>query len=241
AYTCRGCVRSLFEWDWPAAEEDFRRALALNSAYPTAHHWYAINHLVPRARFQEAAEALHRALALDPLALAIRTSLGMKSYFEGRYDDAVEQLLKTIELDQRFGLARLFLGATYTEQSKYADAHPELEAAIRLSGPTPEVLAAVGYLHGRSGDTEAARTVLDRLRRLSSERYVSPARLAQLHLGLGETEEGLTMLEQAHEEHAADLAWIGVRPVFASIRGEPRFVTLLQRMGLAAETRRSPR
>ena len=236
AYTCRGCVRALFEWDWPGAEADFQTALSLNAAYPTAHHWYAINHLVPLGRFREASESLHRALDLDPLALAIRTSLGMTFYFSGRFDEAASELSKTIELDERFGIARLFLGATYIEQSRYVDAHSELEAAIRLSGPTPEILAAVGYLHGRSGDATSARVVLDNLQRIARDRYVSPARLAQVHLGLDEHDEAMDLLERAHAERAADLAWIAVRPVFGSVRTTSRFMALLERMGLAAVT-----
>jgi tetratricopeptide (TPR) repeat protein len=98
AYTCRGCVRSVYDWSWSNAEDDFRRAIAANASYPTAHHWYAINHLVPLGRFSEALEELRRALELDPLALAIKTSVGMTSYFAGRYDVAARELSKTIDL-----------------------------------------------------------------------------------------------------------------------------------------------
>ena len=232
AYACRGCVRSVYDWSWSDAERDYRKRSALQPAYPTAHHWYAINHLVPLGRFEEATDELRRALDVDPLALAVKTSLGMKAYFAGRYDEAARELLKTIELDDRFGMARFFLGATYTEQFKYAEALGELEAATRLSGRSPEILAALGYLHGLSGNVAGARESLDDLRRLSGERYVSPARLAQVHVGLGERTEALDRLEEAHAERAADLAWLGVRPVFASLRTEPRFLALLKGIGL---------
>ena len=233
AYACRGCVRAVYDWSWSDAEQDFRRAIELKPSYPTAHHWYAINHLVPVGRFDEATEELRRALELDPLALAIKTSVGMKCYFAGQYDDAVRALSKTIELDESFGMAHFFLGATYTELSRYPEALAELETAIHLSGRTPEILAALGYVHGVSGDVTAARGVLDELRRLTNERYVSPARLAQVHVGLGERMEALQRLEEAHAERAADLAWLNVRPVFASLRGEPGFRTLLKEMGFA--------
>jgi TolB-like protein/Flp pilus assembly protein TadD len=232
AYTSRGCARSVYDWAWSDAECDFRRAIDLNPSYPTAHHWYAINHLVPLGRFAEAGDALRRALDLDPLALAIKTSVGMKSYFAGQYDDAVRELSKTIELDESFGMARFFLGATYTELRGYAEALKELEAATRLSGRNPEILAALGYLHGVSGDLDGARSILEELRRLADERYVSPARVAQVHVGLGERAEALDRLEEAHAERAADLAWLGVRPVFGSLRDEPRFTALLKEIGL---------
>jgi serine/threonine protein kinase/tetratricopeptide (TPR) repeat protein len=237
AYACRGCVRSVYDWSWSDAEDDFRRAIDANSSYPTAHHWYAINHLVPLGRFQEAHEELNRALELDPLALAIKTSVGMTSYFAGHYDVAAQELSKTIDLDQGFGMAHFFLGATYTEQGRYVEALQELEAAIRLSGRNPEVLAALGYLYGVSGRIDDARSVLDELVQLADDRYVSPSRLAQVHVGLGERAQALDQLEAAHAQKAADLAWLGVRPVFASLRAEPRFVTLLSKMGLAASAK----
>jgi serine/threonine-protein kinase len=237
AYACRGCVRSVYDWSWADAEGDFKRALELKPSYPTAHHWYAINHLVPMGRFGEATEALHRALALDPLALAIKTSLGMKCYFAGQYDEAVRLLSRTIGLDDGFGMAHFFLGATYTELGRFPEALDELETAIRLSGRSPEILAALGYFHGVSGNVEGARTVLGELKQVADTRYVSPVKVAQVHVGIGEHREALARLEDAHTERAADLAWLGVRPVFASLRTEPRFAGLLTQMGLAASAR----
>jgi TolB-like protein/Tfp pilus assembly protein PilF len=232
AYTCRGCVRSVYDWAWDDAAHDFLRAIELDPSYPTAHHWYAINHLVPQGRFDHATDELRAALRCDPLALAVNTSVGMKSYFAHQYDDAVKELKRTIGIDATFGMARLFLGATYTEQEKYSEALDELEAAIRLSGRSPDILAALGYLYGRSGEVARAREVLEELKQIARARYVSPAKIAQLHVGLGERAEALKELEAAHDERAGDLAWLGVRPVFATLRDEPRFSALLGTIGL---------
>jgi Tfp pilus assembly protein PilF len=237
AYTCRGCVRSVYDWSWEDAEHDFQRAIALNPSYPTAHHWYAINHLVPRGRFDQATEELRSALNCDPLALAIKTSLGMKSYFAGQYDDAVRELKRTIGIDGSFGMARFFLGATYTEQGKFSEALEELETAVRLSGRSPDILAALGYLHGRAGDVDRARSVLNELTQVAGTRYVSPAKIAQVHVGLGERAEALARLEEAHKERAGDLAWLSVRPVFASLREDSRFIALVNQIDLGAAAR----
>ena len=230
AYACRGCVHSVYDFAWSDAEADFLRAIEMQPGYPTAHQWYAINHLVPRGRFDEATAALQRALELDPLALAIRTSLGMKSYFAGHYDQAVRELKKTIDFDSGFGIAHLFLGATFTEQGRYTDALEELVIARRLAGRSPEVLAALAYLHGLSGDVNAAREALGELARLACQRYVSPVRIAQAHVGLGEHDKALDLLEKAYAERAADFAWLTVRPTFANLRGTPRFAALAARL-----------
>ena len=233
AYACRGCVRAVHDWAWAEAERDFERAITLMPGYPTAHHWYAMNLLVPMRRFEEATTALRRALTLDPLALAIRMSVGMLHYFAARYDEAAAELSKTVDLEDSFGMAHLFLGATYTEQAKYPEAHEELQKAIRHAGRTPEILAALGYLHGVSGNADAARNILDELTRLRAERYVSPERLAEVHSGLGERADVFERLEEARTERSAELAWLAVRPVFARLKGEPDFGALLSTMGLS--------
>jgi len=233
AYTCRGCLRSVYEWAWADAERDYLKAIALNPSYSTAHHWLAINHLVPLGRFDEATGALRVALTLDPLALAVRTSLGMKCYFAGQYDEAVRELSKTIELDAGFGMAHFFLGATYTELGAFDDASRELEAAVGLSGRSPELLAAVGYMYGRSGDATRARLVVKELEQLARSRYVSPAKIAQVLAGIDERDTALARLADAHREHAADLAWVAVRPVFQNLHNETGFVQLLQALQLA--------
>jgi serine/threonine-protein kinase len=237
AYACRGCVRSIFEWAWSDGERDFQRAIAIQPSYPTAHHWYAINHLVPLGRFDEADRQLRLALGLDPLALAIKSSLGIKAYFAGQYDEAVRELTKTIELDRSFGIAPFFLGLTLAEQAHYQQALIEIASASRLLGSTPEILAGLGYVHAVAGNRNEALTVLDQIRELSAQRYISPARIAQVYAGLGETSAALDCLERAHAERAADVAWLRVRPVFASLREEPRFTALVAKSIPAAPAR----
>ena len=234
AYACRGCLRSVFEWAWTDGEGDFLKAIELDPSYPTAHQWYAINHLVPRGRDDEATAQLRQAVNLDPLALVTRMSLGMASYFAGRYDQAIDTLLRTIQLDSGFGMAHAFLGAAYLEQGRHNDARDHVDAALRICGRTPEIIAALGDLQARCGDVEGARTSLQELARTSASRYVSPGRMAQVHVALGEHTRALDLLEEAVAGHAADLAWLGVRPVFANLRGEPRFVALLGKLGLQA-------
>jgi serine/threonine-protein kinase len=234
AYACRGCVRAVIDWAWASAEEDFRRAIELSPGYALAHHWYAINLLVPVGRFGEAIASLHRALDLDPLALPVKTSMGMQYYFSRRYEEAVQELTRTLDLDEHFGTAHLFLAASLTELARYDEARGEFRDALRDSGDSPEILAGLGYLYGVSGDAENARATLDRLTTLASDRYVSPVRLAEVHVGLGDAASALELLQQARSERAADLAWAAVRPTFARLHGEPGFEQILREMGLTA-------
>jgi serine/threonine-protein kinase len=234
ALTALGCLAAVYDWNWTEAERLFRQAIALNQNYPTAHHWLALNVLVPLRRFQEAQDELHRALERDPLSRAVTTSMGMAAYYSERYVDAVDGFGRTLELDDAFPLAHAFLAQTYTELGRHDEAVSSAEAAIQLSGANPEIHAAAAYVYGRAGQVEKARTLLDRLAALAQTRYVSASLLAQAGVALCDVNATLDWLEQACEQRAADLAWIAVRPAFKPLRSEDRFRALCERMGFVA-------
>jgi eukaryotic-like serine/threonine-protein kinase len=232
-----GCIAGVYEWNWPDGERQFRRAIDVNPANPAAHHWYAINHLVPLARFGEANEELQRAADNDPLSMPIRVSVGLLRYFARAYDEAERELRDSLELDAGSVPGRLFLGLTLVELARGDDALRELETAAQLSR-SPEIVAAMGYAAARGGQSAIARRLLDELLALSRERYVSPSLVAQIYAGLGEVEPALEWLEHACNARAADLAWLAVRPVFDVLRPQRRFTAMLDQLALAPEAGR---
>jgi serine/threonine-protein kinase len=225
------CVTAVFDWNWRGAEAGYRRAIMLNSSDPVAHQWYAINHLVPLQRFDEAAEQLRLAKDADPLSTPIRVSGGIFSYFAHRFDEAEHQLRESLELDAGSSTARLFLGLSLVERGRHDSAIRELDVARELS-PRPEMTAAVGYAYAKAGDVSGAHRALDDLHKLAGERYVSPSLIAQVHAGLEETRTALEWLERARECRAADLSWLAVRPVFDQLRREPEVARIIAALGL---------
>jgi|KBSSwiStaDraftv2_1062776.scaffolds.fasta_scaffold03054_6 serine/threonine-protein kinase len=232
ALTALGCLAAVYDWNWTEAERLFRQAIAVNQNYPTAHHWLALNVLVPLERFQEAEHELQRALERDPLSRAVTTSIGMAAYYSNRYTDAVDGFTRTLELDDAFPLAHAFLAQAYTELGRHEEAMASAEAALRLSGANPEIHAAAAYVYGRAGDTQKARTLLDGLVTMAQGRYVSASLLAQASISVLDVNTTFERLEQAYQQRAADLAWIAVRPAFKPLRSEDRFRAVCERMGL---------
>jgi serine/threonine-protein kinase len=230
-FATSGCIAAVYDWNWPEGGRYFQRAIELNPTHPAAHHWYAINYLVPLGRFGEAAAHLQRAVAADPLSMPIRMSVGLRSYFARRYVDAERELRESFELDPGSVTGRLFLGLTLVELGRFNEALPELEMAGQLSR-SPETVAALGYASARGGNADRAGTLLGELLDAATQRYVSPSLVAQIHAGLGETGPALDWLEKASEARAADLSWLAVRPVFDTLRHEGRFATLVGRLGL---------
>lgn len=223
ALTALACVRSVYEWDWLTAEEEYRRAIDLSPNYPLAHHWYAANFLMPLRRFEEARGELERAQELDPLAPSIAASFAVLELFEGRLERAAEACKKVIASSPGFWLAHYFLGCTFQELGSNDEAIASLEKARTLSADSVDAAAALGQAYAAAGRADDARAVLNDLLARAAHDYVSPMRLAQTHLGIGETEEALSCLERAVEERAAGLVWLDVQPVFKGLRGDPRF------------------
>ena len=228
AHTSLACVRALYEWDWPAADALFRRAIAYNPQYATAHQWYAMNCLVPTGRFQEAQAELDRALALDPLSLAVHISVGLRHFYARDLAAAAAELEKTLKLNAEFGAAYYFLGHAYIAMGRYDEAVAPLERAVGLQGGSAETMAAQATAHALAYQRPQAEALLADMERRAREAYVSPALVAQVHLGLGDHAAALDRLEEAAARRAADVVWMKVHPIYDTIRGHPRFRKLLQ-------------
>ena len=232
AHTSLACVRALYDWDWAAADAGFRRAIAQNPQYATAHQWYAMNCLVPQGRFDAARPELEKALALDPLSPAVNTSMGLLHFYERQLASAEGTLRKTLDLNPDFGTASYFLGHVHIAMGRHDDAVPELERAVSLQGGTAETIAALATAHALAHHGEAAEGLLAELRDRSVRTYVSPALLAQVLLALGDQETALQRLDEAAAGRAADLVWLKVHPLYDWVRGHPRVRTLLGTMRL---------
>jgi len=232
AHTSLACVRALYEWDWAAADAGFRRAIAHNPQYATAHQWYAMNCLVPRGRFADARAELERALELDPLSLAVRMSVGLCHFYERELASAAAALRETLELKGDFGTAHYFLGHVHIAMGRYDDAIAALDRAVTLQGGSAETEAALATAHAFAYHRDEAERRLGELEQRSRASYVSPALLAQIHIGLGNPEAALERLEEAAALRAADVVWLKIHPIYDCVRGHPRFRALLTQLNL---------
>ena len=230
AHTSLARVRADYDWDWPAAEQEFKRALELNPNYATAHHWYAL-HLMAMGQFEEAAAEIKRAQQIDPLSLSISASTGLPFYWSRRYDEAIEQFRRTLELDLSFALAHVLLGQAYAQKGMFDEAIAELSRARELDDTT-RARAILGYTLAVAGRRDEAARILNELQDLASQKYVSPYFRVLIHTALGEQDQAFEWLEKACEERSEWLVWLKVDPKLDSLRSDPRFASLVQRVGL---------
>jgi TolB-like protein/DNA-binding winged helix-turn-helix (wHTH) protein/Tfp pilus assembly protein PilF len=225
-----------FEWDWPAAEKEFRRAIALNPNYSVAHHRYGW-FLDYMGRREEALAEMKRAQELDPLSLIINTNVGSALYYRGEYDLAIKQWQNTLELDPTFPPLRWWLARGYFAKGLREDGLRQLELTAKLSNGNPSLLAELGYSYAQSGKTSEARRILAELHQKEKEGYVPPYRIAALYSAVGEKDQAIKHLEEAYQEHDWAMLFLNLErnTFFKSLRSDPRFQALLRRMNFPQE------
>ena len=90
AHTAFGRVLTVHDFDFTAAEQEFRRAIELNPAYAVTYERYSIV-LHCQGRWEEAFARIRRALELEPLNLNFSASYGFLFVYTRKYDDAIVQ------------------------------------------------------------------------------------------------------------------------------------------------------
>jgi len=229
AHTSLGLISKYYDWDWVAAEREFKRAIELNPNYETAHMWYA-SYLVAMGRSDEAIKEAKRALELDPLSLILNAAVGSVFGLARHYDDAIEQLHKTLEMNPNFLQARVWLAQTYCQKEMWKEAIAEVQKAASIAGDMPLVLGYLGWIYGLSGQTNEALKILDRLNKVSKEKYVSPMYKSWIYMGLGERDQIFEYLEKAYLERDPWMVFIK-GPAYDFLRSDPRYTAFLKKMG----------
>jgi serine/threonine protein kinase/Tfp pilus assembly protein PilF len=231
AHAVLAFVRLVNDWDWPGAEAESRRALELAPHLPGGHYVYS-HWCITQDRCEEATVEARRALDLDPLSLPCNFHLGAIYYSTRRYDDAIEQLQKTSELDPAFAPAHRALAVAYARKGMSQQAAAEVETALALSGADPFSRAALARVSALMGRQDEARKVLDELRQGSMPPYAFGC--AQAYAILGDRDRAFEWLDKACEERSSALPYLTQNPDFDGLHGDPRFGTLLRRIGLSA-------
>jgi TolB-like protein/DNA-binding winged helix-turn-helix (wHTH) protein/Tfp pilus assembly protein PilF len=230
AHTALAVIAQNYDWDWPTAEKEYRRAIALNPNYATGHHWYA-ECLALQGRFDEAFPEIEMARQLDPLSLIIATDYGAILYFSRQYDRAIEQFRAVLEMEPNFPRAHMLVWA-YVQRGLFADALADVEAWRRHDN-TPWNWSMTAYVFGRSGNQSKADLALDELERAGQRRPFDPLSFAVAYIGVGNNDKAMVWLEKAYAEHSSSLSAIKVDPTYDPVRGDPRFQDLVRRIGLA--------
>jgi eukaryotic-like serine/threonine-protein kinase len=232
AHTALAFVLYRYHLKWTEAEQHFKKAIALNPNYATAHQWYA-SYLSASGRLEEAVVEAKAAHELEPFSLTIYSDYIRGLYYAGRLDEARKESLKLIEMDQSFARARYELGLVLEEEGKLEEAIVEFKQAVRALPDNVAALTALGHAQAAAGKKAEAEKVIRRLEELSKQQYVSPFQMAVVYAGMDERRLALDWLEKSRTERFNWLPFIKVDPVLKNLRSEPRFVELVKSLNLS--------
>ena len=218
-----------FDWNISAAEKEFKRAVALNPSYSTAHQWYG-ECLLWVGRYAEAKTELARAKELDPLSPIIARNAGLPLLLERRYDEFIEFSRKMVAADPDFWADHFTLGWAYEKKGDLPAAITEYETANRLN-ESSGTLAHLSHAYALAGRKDDARTLLFKLEDMSRQRYVPAFNIAIAYEGLGDKDEAIRWLEKAYNERFWGMILLKTDPRWDSLRSDPRFQDLMRRVG----------
>jgi tetratricopeptide (TPR) repeat protein len=238
AHVAMAAVQSLVDWDWGAGEKSFQRALQLHSADSLAHTGYAIQ-LACLGMSKPALLEAECALELDPASLSVNFALGWLLSVSRREDEAIAQHTAVSRLAPDFPLSYVGLGWAQLRKRQYEDALTQFLKADDLLENWHMLAACLGHCYAKLNRGPEALNQLAQLTGPRQHQWVSPVDIAAIQVGLDQNEEALANLEKAADVRDCSLPVRLLNPEFDTIRSEPRYQALMERIGLR-KPRNSP-
>jgi TolB-like protein len=234
------------QWNWHEAEKEYLSAIRLNPRYATAHHWYAV-FLAAKGKLAQALEHLKLARELDPLSLVIIAAQAVGCYLMGQHDEAIEICREGCELNAGFLQYPLIMGWSLQEKGNHHEAIRQFHRCIKLAeqetlegddpfGCTPHI----GRSYAMLGEHAKAKQILEDTINKTKDQYVPSDSIVSLCFAIGDVDLGFEWLERSVEEQEFWLPVFRAAPFFDSVRNDPRFLSLMRRIGLDQDVQEIP-
>ncbi len=231
AHTSLAYIHMMWDWDYAAAEQEFKRALQINPGYVNAHHWYS-HELIALGRVAESHEQSETALALDPTDVVINEHMAWHHMMVREYQRSIPQANKAVELDPNFVQARRVLGLDLLYSEGNRAGCEEFEKGVELSHGDPVARAYLARCYALTHRESEARKILPDLEEASKERYISAAEIASVYAALNEPASAFQWLDRACNERAGSLVYLNADRIWDPLRRDPRFAGILKRVNL---------
>jgi tetratricopeptide (TPR) repeat protein len=185
-------------------------------------------------RWDEAYEHAEKAVELDPLTPAVTTNLIHVCYHKRDYGRALDLATRATMLDPMYSGVHFFMTLIYREMGRLEDARREADAWVelvqrwlpfaRLGG---DALVLVG-----EGDKETLRKLIPEMEAHFIEAGFSAYMVASGFFYIGDSDKGFEWAERSYAMREADLMEVKNDQNADGVRGDPRYLDLLKRLGL---------
>ncbi len=218
----------IHRWDWNWAQREVARSIELDPRFAEAYHLRA-RILGALNRQTEAIEAQKKATELDPFSKPGAMVRALRD--AGQYDAAIEDARQRLESFPRNPYILYLMCDAYRRKGMYTEAVETL-MKLRTIANDPQGAAAVQRAYDQGGYKAVVRLQLSETEKVSKMEYVSPVDFANLYAQLGDRERTLALLEAGFREHSARLLWIQTEPAYDFLHSDPRYRSIIQRVGL---------
>jgi len=230
AHSTLGTIELLYDWNWSAAEEEFKRTMELNPNNVWAHEWHA-RLLVTSGRTEEAIAEVKQSIGLDPSPLSGDYSIWV-FILARRYDLALERAQALTELAPNFSWGHFDLAQIYEQTGRTEEAARESLKADELFGMEPNKVAMLKEAIAKSGAQGYWRRTLENYKESAKSQYVPSVMVAEACVRVGDKECAFQWLEKGFEERDDLMINLKVEPVFDRTRTDPRYQELVRRVGI---------
>src|SRR5262245_40361466 len=235
AQVALAAVLFLSEWDWAGARRSVERALAVDPHHTDAFLLYG-RLLQATGELERGLEMHHRALERDPLSPAVVLQIAISCWNLRRYDESVEWAQKALALDPRLLAAREHIAGAHWKRGEFDRMLEEnimqAEAYGAATGTLDAVRSQCAALKSLFAQGGRAAVVAETRRRLSQGAPAAAVQRAVLAAEAGDIDEAIGHLDRALECRDPCLVYLAVAPQWDPLRGDARFASCLQRMGL---------
>jgi tetratricopeptide (TPR) repeat protein len=221
-----------YDFDWSGAEEHFKQAISLdpNAAdIRLAHGWY----LMCAGLFEKADAEMQKAHELYPSSLDIGRARGMLLFYQRQYDKAIKHYQRMREVEPKSHRTNMYMSMAYQQKGMYGEAVEEfLEHGRTIGFLKPEEILGLRKAFQTSGWQGFLRQRLVVANEKPKSLYIPPTIRAGIYGLLGDKDPAFAWLEKAIEDRDPDMSQIKINPAYDSLRSDPRFNRLLQRVNL---------
>jgi TolB-like protein len=230
AHSLLGFVKLYFDWDWPGAERELKRAIALNPSSADAHLLYE-GYLLTLDRVKEALTEVALSHELDPLSLRILEEKQFANVIAREYDKAIVIGRQLNELQPTYALPHSNTGLAYAQKGDFRNAVAELETAVRLED-TPTNRGFLAHVRALAGDKAGAKRLIKELKGVYQANYMCPYEIATAYVSLNQKEEAYKWMEKGIRDRADCMVWLRSEPWMDGLRNDAQYQRLLKRIGL---------
>jgi TolB-like protein/DNA-binding winged helix-turn-helix (wHTH) protein len=208
--------------DWPASEQEWKRAIAIDSNSADAHHGYSM-FLASRGRFDEALREDDITEKLDPLWPGSTGTTAWTLFYARRYSEAERHAQRA---GSGFAPAYWVLGQVYEQRGQFKEAIEAFKKDFSIGGRGDFSEALLAHAYAMDGQKAEAKTLLADMLELRKTAYFSGFNIAAVYLALGNRPSAIAWLKKADEERDPWMQRMKYDPRLDPIRTLPEVVEI---------------